>query len=127
MNFLAVLAAAVVAFIASGIYYSVLGGHLARLSDAYADGGRMSVWEVIAELVRGLVTAAVVAGLIDWTGSNGIGDAVLLGLLLWVGFPLVLLAGSVLHEKVPAKLAAIHAGDWLIKLALISIIIGLWP
>ena len=32
----------------------------------------------------------------------------------------VLLAGSVAHEKVPWRLAAIHAGDWLVKLVLIT-------
>lgn len=127
MNFLAVLAAAIAAFVASGAYYSLLGGQLAKLSEAYDQDGRMSLWEVIAELLRSLVTAAVVAGLVEWTGANGIGTAILLGLLLWIGFPLVLLAGSVLHEKVPAKSAAIHAGDWLIKLVLIGFIIGVWP
>lgn len=127
MNFLAVLAAAIAAFVASGAYYSLLGGQLAKLSEAYDQDGRMSLWEVIAELLRSLVTAAVVAGLVEWTGANGIGTAILLGLLLWIGFPLVLLAGSVLDEKVPAKSAAIHAGDWLIKLVLIGFIIGVWP
>ncbi|GAB3251528.1 DUF1761 domain-containing protein [Arthrobacter pigmenti] len=127
MNFLAVLAAAVAAFIASGAYYSLAGGQLSKLSDAYAEPGRMSLWEVIAELLRSLVTAAIVAGLVEWTGGDSIGAAILLGFLLWIGFPLVLLAGSVLHEKVPAKLAAIHAGDWLIKLVLIGFLIGVWP
>ena len=37
---------------------------------------------------------------------------------LWAAFPVVLLAGSVVREKVPWRLAAIHGGDWLIKLLL---------
>lgn len=49
-----------------------------------------------------------------------------LALALWVAFPAVLLAGSVFHERVPVPLAAIHAGDWLIKLLLITGIVGLW-
>lgn len=47
-----------------------------------------------------------------------------LDLGLWGAFPVVLLSGSVVHEKVPWQLAAIHAGDWLIKLALVSTIVG---
>jgi hypothetical protein len=54
------------------------------------------------------------------------GSALSLALLLWVGFPLILLTGSVLWENVPAKLAALHAGDWLLKLILMSAILGAW-
>jgi len=49
-----------------------------------------------------------------------------LGLALWVGFPTVILAGSVFHEKVPPTLAAIHAGDWLLKLLAIAGIVAVW-
>jgi hypothetical protein len=34
----------------------------------------------------------------------------------------VLWAGALLHERAPAKLAAIHAGDWLLKLVAIAVI-----
>ena len=39
-----------------------------------------------------------------------------LGLLLWNGFPVILLTGSILWQNVPWQLAVIHSGDWLIKL-----------
>jgi hypothetical protein len=29
-------------------------------------------------------------------------------------------------EKVPPKLAAIHAGDWLLKLLVIAVIVSVW-
>jgi hypothetical protein len=48
------------------------------------------------------------------------------GLLLWIGFPVVLLVGSILWENVPVKVAAIHAGDWLVKLLVIPIILSVW-
>jgi hypothetical protein len=34
--------------------------------------------------------------------------------------------GSILWEKVPFKMAAIHAGDWLVKLVLLAVIVGVW-
>ena len=37
-----------------------------------------------------------------------------------------LLTGSVMYENVPWKLAAIHAGDWFVKLILIAVIIAIW-
>jgi hypothetical protein len=48
-----------------------------------------------------------------------------LGALIWV-FPAMILLGSVVHENVPLLLAAIHAGDWLVKLLLMSVILGVW-
>jgi hypothetical protein len=59
-------------------------------------------------------------GIVTWTG------AVLFGLALWIGFPVLLLAGSVFHENVPWRLAALHAGDWLVKLLVIAAIVGVW-
>jgi Protein of unknown function (DUF1761) len=68
----------------------------------------------------------VVAGLAaegeidEWTGG------LLLGLTLWVGFPFVLWVGAVIHEKTPGKLAVIHAGDWLVKLLVVAVIVSVW-
>jgi hypothetical protein len=52
--------------------------------------------------------------------------AVRLGVWLWIGFPVVLLSGSVMWQNVPWALAAIHAGDWLVKILLITVIAGVW-
>ncbi|MDN5932087.1 MAG: DUF1761 domain-containing protein [Pseudonocardia sp.] len=120
MNALPVGVAAVAAFVASGAYYGALGSRLARLSPAYAGPGRPAAATAAVELVRNVVLALVVAWLAD-------GDipVVALALALWIAFPAVLLVGSVFHERVPVALAAIHAGDWLIKLLLITGIVGL--
>jgi len=45
---------------------------------------------------------------------------------LWLAFPVILLLGSVVHENVPWQLAALHAGDWLVKLLVVSLIVGIW-
>jgi hypothetical protein len=37
-----------------------------------------------------------------------------------------ILLGSVVHENVPLMLAAIHAGDRLVKLLLIAVIVSVW-
>ncbi len=126
INYLAVVVAAVAAFVVSSVWYGVLGSQLARLNDAYADSARPPAWKVIMELVRSLVVAAVLAGLAVEVGIAGWAGAVVLGLALWIGFPVVLLIGSVIHENVPWKLAAIHAGDWLVKLVVIAVIVGVW-
>ena len=76
-------------------------------------------------MVRNSAVAALVAGLLAAADWNGLGDGVLLGVSLWV-VPVVLLAGSVFHEGVPVRRAALHGGDWLIKLVVIGAIVGLF-
>ena len=126
INYLAVAVAAVAAFILSAAWYAVFGKQLAGLDDTYAAVGSMPAWKVLVELVRSLVVALVLGWLAvgiditDWAGAVG------LGLAAWIAFPVVLLTGSVIHENVPWKLAAIHAGDWLVKLVVVTVIVSLW-
>jgi hypothetical protein len=82
----------------------------------------LSVFVIGQSLVVAFVLAYFVEhlGIVDWKGAVGFGA------LLWV-FPAMILLGSVVHENVPLMLAAIHAGDWLVKLLLITVILGVWP
>lgn len=123
VNYLAIIVAAGAAFVAAGGYYAALSKQLQKFSSAPAD---MPPWLLVVEVTKHLVVAAVVAGLAAAIGITAWPTAVLLGLTLWVGFPVILLLGSVVHEKVPWRLAALHAGDWLVKLLLIAVILGVW-
>jgi hypothetical protein len=126
VSLLAILVAAIVVFVIGFAYYAVLGEQLAAVSGAAAAGEQPPPWKVAVELSRGLILAAVIAGLAseaeidEWTGG------LLLGLALWIGFPFVLWTGAVIHENTPWKLAAIHAGDWLVKLLLVAVIVSVW-
>lgn len=126
VNYLAIAVATVAAVVLSTAYYMVFAKQMAALSAAAADSARPPAWKILVELVRSLVVASVLAGfasklgITDWTG------AVLLGLTVWIGFPVVLLLGSVIWENVPLKLAALHAGDWLMKLLVVSVIVSIW-
>jgi hypothetical protein len=50
-----------------------------------------------------------------------------LGLLLWAGFVLTQWVSSTAGEDVPVPLAAIHAGDWLVRLVVVVGIVAAWP
>ncbi len=127
LNWLGVAFAAVVVLVVSTIYYIVFTSQLKRLSAAYADAsGSPAPWRVLVELARSFVVGAVVAGLVSLIGVTDLAGAIQLGLALWIGFPVVLLTGSVIWEKVPPQLAAIHSGDWLLKLLIITVIVTLW-
>lgn len=126
VNYLAILAATIAVFVVSSVYYVMLSGQLAGLSPVYADATPPRPWELALELVRSLVVASVVAGLVAVLDLRDVPGAALLALVLWIGFPVVLLGGAVLHENVPWRLATIHAGDWLLKLLAIGVIVSVW-
>ena len=83
---MSVAVATVAAFISGGAYYSVLG------PDA---DERMPPWKLAVEVLRCLVLAAVVAGLASQADIDDWASGLLLGLVLWVGFPFVLWTGAV--------------------------------
>jgi Protein of unknown function (DUF1761) len=124
IDLLAVLIATVAAFVAGGAYYAALGEQLAKVSEAAAAGAEMPPWKLAVELLRCAVLALVVAGIASQGEIDELAGGLVLGIALWIGFPLVLWTGAMLHERTPPKLAAIHAGDWLVKLLLIAAIVS---
>lgn len=128
LDVLAVVGAALVAFVLSGGWYAVLGGQLAAAGSAAAAAAdeQPPAWTYGVELARNLVVATVVAGLAVETGTDGWTGGLWLGLALWVGLPLVLWVGAVIHERTPVRLAAIHAGDWLLKLPAVGVLAAIW-
>jgi Protein of unknown function (DUF1761) len=129
LNFLAIFTAALVVFVVSTVWYIVFAsarGSLTPTVNATQASTRPPLWKVILEIIRSLVVASVVAGLANRLGITDVWSAVLLGLVMWIGFPIILLSGSVIWDNIPWKIAAIHAGDWFLKLVIISVIVGVW-
>ena len=77
-------------------------------------------------IAQSLVLALVLAYFIGRIGNVDWMEAVRIGVLLWIGLSAMQWVGSIMWEKVPLKMAAIHAGDWLVKLVLIAVIVGVW-
>lgn len=127
LNLLAVLVATVVFFVIGAAYYAGLGDRLAPVTTTDpAPADRPAAATMVVELVRGLVVVIAVAAVVTGLNLTSVPSGLLLALGLWVGFPVVLLAGSVFHERVPLGRAALHAGDWLLKLAVITPILAVW-
>ncbi len=100
INLLAVLAATFAAFISGATYYALLGGKLAQVSEAAAQAGQPPPWKLAVEVLRGLVVARSSPGRPCKPRSTWRGG-LLLGLALWIGFPLVLSTGAVIHRTRP--------------------------
>jgi Protein of unknown function (DUF1761) len=127
VNVLAILVATVVAFLLGWAYYFVVADRLATVSDAARSGEQPPAWQLaVVELVRNLVLSSVVGVLAALADVGTFAGGLLLGLGLWVGFPLVLWTGAMFHERTPWRLAVIHGGDWLVKLLAISLIVSVW-
>jgi hypothetical protein len=127
VNLFALAVATVLAFISSSLWYSpLLFGHQFLELSGIAQS-QPNAMKALLELIRTSILAYVIARLLlmlnipDWKG------ALRLGLWLWIGFPVILLTGSMLWQNVPWQLAAIHSGDWLIKLILIPVVLVAWP
>jgi hypothetical protein len=127
-SFVALAVVTLFVFVGSSIWYSPLlfGRLFLELSGATASAHPSPV-KTLFELLRTFVLAFVIAHLVLRLNVAGWKQAVGLGLWLWVGFPVILLTGSILWQNVPWQLAAVHSGDWLIKLISIPVGIAVWP
>jgi hypothetical protein len=132
INYLAVVAAVVAGLVVSAAWYSpLLFGRQwlelrAVVPPATTQTG-MPVWKVVAEIVRELVVAYVLArfvligGGVDWKG------ALRLGFWAWLGFPVAMLVGASLWDNKPWLLSLIHGGDWLVKMLVMAVVVAVWP
>lgn len=84
----------------------------------------MPVSKMLVAPLRELVVAYVLArfiqrlGIVDWK------SAARLGVGLWAAFHAVSMAGAVIWDNMPWMLGAIHAGDWLMKMILMAVILA---
>ncbi len=126
IDLLAILIAAAVAFVISSTWYALFAARLAAAGSANSAGAPPPPWKLAAELGRGLILAAVLAGVAARCGIEAWPGGLLLGFALWIGFPLVLWTGAVIWENVPPRLAVIHLGDWLVKLLAVTALVSAW-
>jgi hypothetical protein len=127
---LAVAVTTLAAFMFSSVWYIVFGKAWMKLlgndQGATADVRRVPTWKKLLELVRTFVVTLAMAHVITLAGIVGWLDAVQLGIWIAIGFPVMILVGSVTWDKRPWQLAAIHAGDWIVKTLLMAVILGMW-
>ena len=130
MNHVAVLVAAVAAFVLSAVYYRLFAQQIVDLHprdpEVVAAMMKPALWKVLAEVARTVIVAYVLALLVTRLGIRDGKGAAALAVLLWIGFSLVMWVGAIIWESVPVRLAAIHSGDWLLKTVLITLIVGAW-
>lgn len=81
--------------------------------------------QMLSVVLRSLLASFLVAGLMTAADWHGAAAGAMLGLALSV-LPLILLFGGVVHENTAVPTAGVHLLDWILKLTLIGILVGLF-
>ena len=123
-NYIAILVAAVAAYLAGAIYYGWLGKtwmKAARIDPAEA---KMSLPLMVTGFVCELVMAWVMAGVIGPFGDVTISTGLISGFLLWLGFMATTLTVNQRYQGFGWNLTIIDGIHWLIVALLMGGIIG---
>jgi hypothetical protein len=130
INYLAVLVAAVAAWVLGAAWYRVLSAQwLAALGKTRADlsgpdGKPKSYVPFILVFVAELIMAWMLAGLLGHLGAVTVKNGVVSGAFCWFGFVLTTIAVNNAFAGRKVMLTVIDAGHWLAVLVLIGAIIG---
>ena len=129
MSYIGILVSAIASMIIGSLWYGPLfGKQWLKLSNftkqQIADGKkRMSAKLYFLGFLASLLTAYVLGGLMGALRTGTIKGALLLGSLVWLGFYVTTLSGSVLWEGKPFKLYLINIVYWLVTILSFSAIL----
>lgn len=115
-----IVVAALAAFVFSALYYGlIVGSAWHDLSGVSAD--TFAPWQPIAQIIRNLVVAGALSLILRYTAAVGVWASLRIAAVLWLGFQVMAIAGSVIHENYPVTLLGIHAFDALMALVVMTI------
>jgi hypothetical protein len=135
VNYLAVLIAAIVAFIVGFLWHGPLFGRQwlkltgvtdKQMQEMKAKGMGPMAPQMIGALVQQLVTAFVLAVFISKTGAAGVSGALLIAFWAWLGFIATALLNGVLWEKRTPALYCFTVVYQLVNLGAMALVLGLW-
>ena len=134
INYLAILIAAVLGWLAGAVYYGLLGERWVaaqgrtmeefKAQQAAMIGKFAGQIPFILAFVANLVMAWVLAGMVGHLGTVTIRSAVISGLFAWGGFVVTTMLVNNAFTGRRHMLTAIDAGYWLIALVLMGVVIG---
>jgi len=133
INYLAVVVAAVAAWLFGAVWYRLLSAPwLAAQGKTHADltgpdGKPKSYVPFVLVFVAELIMAWMLAGVLGHLGSVTVKNGAISGAFLWFGFVLTTVAVNNAFGGRKAMLTAIDAGHWLAVLVLMGAIIGAFP
>jgi len=136
INYLAIVIAAVAAWVAGAVWYGVLAKPWVaaqgktmeefKAQQAALRGSPLAYAPFIIAFVAELVMAWALAGVVGHLGAGQVTlrNGVISAFFLWVGFVVTTLAVNYAFAQRGVKLATIDAGHWLVVLLVEGAVIG---
>jgi Protein of unknown function (DUF1761) len=127
VNWFAIAAAIVSAFVIGGLWYSPLLFVHSWLKKSGVDkqvfdaGLRKAL---ILDLFAAAATALVLNQVIRWSGAEGVASGLLVALVVWIGFVASVLITQVTYEHRPFAFFAISSGYRLVTLEVMAVILS---
>jgi len=131
INYVAILAAAVAAWLAGAVWYGILGKQwLAALGWTEADmmgpdgKRRMPFGPMILSFVAALVMAFMLNGIMAHVGPFTVRSGIISAGLIWVGFVITSIAVNNAFQRRKVMLTMIDGGHWLLALVVQGAVLG---
>ena len=129
LNYLAIVAAAVVAFMFAGIYFRTLSAPWLAASGVRKEDVQGHPWHLYATTIFAqLIMAWVLAGLIAHLGAGQVTvlNGIISGAFVWLGFVVTTIAVNTGFGMRNPLLSVIDAGHWLGVLLIMGAILGVF-
>src|ERR1051325_298804 len=126
VNLIAVVVAAVVAFVSGGIYWGVIANPLTKLLGGVPDPGKMPPAALIASFLTRVMVAYVLAIFLKYADDQDALSGAAIALLAWIGFVLTISIGQASFRQISWSQFIVNAGESLLGYALMGVIIGAW-
>jgi hypothetical protein len=134
INYLAILIAAIAAWLGGAAYYTALGKRWVAAqgktveqfhAEQEAKKGTPAAWLPFAlAFLAYLAMAWVLAGMVGHLGAVTIRSAVISGLFVWAGFVVTVMLVNNAFAGRRYMLTLIDAGHWLLGIVLMGVVIG---
>ena len=127
VNWLAVLAAAVVRFAIGGVWFApfAFGPAWGRMVGIEAEAAKARMGRAMAvDFVTGFLLAWVLANLLQFLGVNRVVSGARVSFFLWFGFIAMPFLSATMYEGRPMKLFVITAGFWFASIVVMGGLIG---
>ncbi len=126
INYLAVLLAAVAAFVVGAVFYGALGKPWMKAARIYPAEAKMSAGLFVTSFVAELVMAWVMAGVIGHLGDGQVTlrNGIISGAFVWLGFMATTMAINHRYQGFGWDLTVIDGIHWLLVALAMGAVIG---
>lgn len=126
INYLAVVVAAIAAFVFGAAYYGVLGKPWMKAARIDPSSAKMSAGLFVTSFVAELIMALVLSAAIDafGMGSTTVAGGLVAGFIVWLGFMATTMAVNQRYQGYGWDLTVIDGLHWLGVALIMGVVIG---